>query len=577
MTYVTEINLTEYIFKISTMNKKILTLLLLLFISLAGSGNSLPEQKADSLVKLSLQADQPGGIVVITHRGKTILNKAYGMADIEQGLPNTRETLFNTSSVSKQFTAFAILLLEKQGKLKLDDNIHTYLPDLPDYGHKITIRHLIHHTSGLPSTDILRIFSDRSLEDNWSHDDELDLICSYTTLNFPPGEQYVYSNSGYSLLASIIEKVSQMRYSDYLEKNIFHPLGMRNTFVYDKPGKQIPGKGIGYKKQEDGFIAAENSGDASYGGSNIFTTGSDMARWGQNYFEPKVGNQKMLNQIFRPEFVLNNGDTIDYSFGLNVSSYKGMKLVSHSGGDISYRSQFWIFPEHEVMIFAAFNTDGINTRNLVAALVDDYLKDYLQVEQPKERVPRDIDVSLLKSYEGTYRMDDGMDLGFVLERDTFWLVIPEAPHFQLFAESENHFFLKAFDAQVTFVGNHEGQAEGIIWHQGGKDYPANRAGEVEMPDADQIAEYAGRYYHNELDVEYPVDLSDGMLILSTPSAMQRYLNIDKVTLIPMGDDRFMSKDSPLGVIKFTRNKNNEVDGFIIADVGRLKNFTLSKR
>ncbi|MFO7977163.1 MAG: serine hydrolase [Bacteroidales bacterium] len=552
----------------------------LLLIARLGIANppsqQLIEQKLDSLVGSKLQPAQPGGVLGLIYQGEPVFSKSYGMADIQNEVTNSMDIPFNLASVSKNFTAFAILLLEKQGKIDLDDPIHKYLPELPDYGHVLTIRHLVSHTNGLAPTDNLRLFAGRSLEASWSQQDELEMIFRYPTLNFVPGEQYSYSNAGYSLLAAIIEKASGMSYSEYLKEMIFDPLNMNNTYVYDRPNKPIPGKAKGYKKEEEDFVPVASPGESTYGSTNIYTTANDMIRWGNNYFQPEVGDAEMLQKIFTPAFTTNDGDTINYTYGMMISEYKGMQLVSHSGGDIGYRTQFLVFPEHQVVVFAMFNTEIINTRSLVNAMADWYLEDFQVITPAPERIAREADPLLLKKYEGTYRMDDGMELSFALEQDTFWLMIPEAPKFELFSEKPNHFFLKAFEAQVTFIEDEQGEVNEIIWHQGGTGYPAARATEVVMPDQDELIRIAGIYYHETLDVEYPIEYVDGQLVLTTPPTFKEYLNLDKVVLVPMGDDRFLSKDSPLGVLEFFRSSDNEFTGFQFKDVGRLKNIAFIK-
>ncbi len=525
------------------------------------------EKKIDSLVALSIREGQPGGTIGITKKGEVIFQKAFGLADLENNVPNTTETAFNLASVAKQFTAFAILLLEEEGKLSLDDEIHRHIPKLPDYGEKITIRNLLHHTSGIASTDNLLLFAGRSLDGPWSQEQELNLIYRYPDLNFKPGEQHLYSNAGYSLLAEIIEKASGTTYDDYLQQKIFGPLQMTTTFVLDHPDKNIPNRAFGYSKEDEEFVRTKD-GETIYGATNIYTSAKDLSRWGNNFFNPRVGSRKIMHRIFNPDHVLNTGDTVNYSYGLVVSSYKGVKRVSHSGGDLGYRSQFLLFPEQEVVVYAAFNTDAIHSGNLVYTIVDWLLEEHFEDKKPGERMAVDLDPEKLKKFEGSYQMPDGLNMSFEVKRDTFWLDIPGAPPFQVFAEDETRFFLKAFDAQITFVVEENGQVNSMIWHQAGGDHPAPLIGETKMPDAETLAGYAGIYYHEALEVEYPVRFEDGELIIQTPDNFKRYLNIEQLNLSPMGDDRFYSR---IGVVKFTRNQQEKVNGFRFVDVGRLKN------
>jgi CubicO group peptidase (beta-lactamase class C family) len=534
------------------------------------------EELTDSLVNTTVKPGQPGGVLGIASAGKTLFMKAYGLADVENNIPNTTLTVFNLASISKQFTAYAVLLLEQQGKLRLDDRVHDWIPEMPDYGETITLRNLIHHTSGIASTDNLRLFANIPLDEPWSQQQELDLIYKYPDLNFPPGEQYLYSNAGYSLLAEIIERVSGMSYALYLQENIFKPIGMTHAFVYDGTDNETRQKALGHQINGEEFVATKGSGETIYGATNVYASASDMIRWGQHLLSPAPGFGQFTEKLFMPTYTLNNGDTLNYTFGLVVTKYKGTTMVSHSGGDLGVRANFFLFPEHNTATFAIFNREDVNTRTLALSMSDNHLQEHLQEPVPRDRVVMQPDAELLNKYEGTFLMPDGMELTFKQERDTFWLSLPGAPEFQLFAESENHFFLKAFAAECTFVADSDGEVNDMIWHQGGKKYNATRLTDVVLPDAEELKNYAGNYYHQTLEVVYPVYWEDGSLLLNTPGTFQTFLNIGKVKLYPMGDERFATEGDVLGVLTFTRDDEGRINGFRFNDVGRLKNIRFSR-
>lgn len=531
--------------------------------------------KVDSIVELHLETNQPGGVIGIISAGKVLLNRSYGLMDIEKKFKNDENTIFDIASVSKQFTAFAILGLEKEGKLDLDDNIRKWLPDLPDYEDEISIRNLLQHTSGIASTDVLRLFAGLSLDERWNHEDEYNLIKSYPQLNFTPNEKRVYSNAGYSLLAQIIEQASGMDYSKFMDNKIFQPLGMTSTFVLDGPGLPMKNVASGYKKENELFTKTSSTEDFSYGASNIYSSLSDMAKWGANLLSAKAENRELLNRLSTPYNILSNGDTIMYTYGFFVGNHKGIKMVEHSGGVPGFRNQFMIFPDHELLIILMFNNESISTRQLATDIAELMLAENLKEELPSPRVAREIDHEDVRNFEGKFEMPDGMELTFMFELDTFWLSLPGDAKFQLFAENGNKFFLKAFDAQCSFITSDNGEVNEMVWHQGGGDYQGFRVEERIELTSDELAGYAGNYIHEILNSRYPVAFADGKLTMQTPSTFKQFLGFDTVELTHISGDRFST--DMLGMLEFTRGDNNQINGFVLADVGRLQNISFSRQ
>ena len=532
------------------------------------------KQKIDSLMLIEVGENQAGGAIGILSGDKVLLKSAYGLMNIEQHSAIDENTAFNISSVTKQFTAYAILMLQQEGKLNLDDNISNYLPKLPAYKEDISIRNLIQHTSGIASTDVLRLFAGLPFNGSWDQKSEIDLIMSYPQLNFTPNSKYVYSNGGYSLLAQIVENVSGMKYSEFLKKNVLFPLSMNATFVNDNPKTNLSNCATGYKKEKESFIKFSSHEDTSYGAGNIYSSLNDMIAWGQNILSQKFGVDDYFNKITHPYNTLINGDSIFYTYGFNIGNHKGIKMVEHSGGNPGFRSQFIIFPDEELILILLFNTESINTRRLAFKITDLLLADKLKDEESKQRVEIKIDFEELNSFKGYYQMPDGMRLGFVLEQDLFWLVLPGNEKFQLYAESPTKFFLKAFNAQCTFIKNNDGLVNEMIWHQGGEDYKAGRAEEREPLSYEELALFTGNYYHNILNVEYPLVLLDGILTLKVPDTFKTYLGFERVKLSHIGGDKFLS--DRLGVIEFTRNSENQINGLVLLDVGRLQNILFMK-
>jgi CubicO group peptidase (beta-lactamase class C family) len=546
---------------------------------LATSAQSFHEKEIgkqiDSLVALQLKDGTPGGVVGVILKGEIVYQQNYGLMNLEQKMPVDEQTLFDIASVAKQFTAFAVLLLENEGKLQLDEDIRTYLPDLPDFGYNITVRHLLQHTSGIASTDVLRLFAGISLAETWTQQDEIALIASYPMLNFEPNTQFTYSNAGYSLLARIVETVSGMDFASFLKTNIFDPLQMNSAFVNDRAGKAVEHMAIGYKVEEEEFAPCSSTEDYNYGSGNIFLSLQDMIKWGKNFFSPTIGNERLILNVFDRYNTLANGDSIDYTYGFFVREHKGIKMVEHSGGVPGFRNQLMIFPDEDLLIIAMFNNEDIATRRLSLGIAELILAGKLVEETPKPRVAIDIDHENLHAFEGTFQMPDGMELTFSLEQDTFWLKLPGAPNFQLFAESNTKFFLKAFDAQCTFTVASDGTVNEMIWHQGGGDYVAVRVGERKPLQPHELADFAGLYIQEDLKADYRITYQDEQLSLQVPHTFKTYLGFDQAILSHINGDKFLT--DKLGMLQFTRDGQGQLNGFILLDVGRLQNIKFVKQ
>lgn len=527
------------------------------------------QSKIDSLITSLQKEDLPGGAIAVLSINGVVYKNCFGIMNVEQNLKVDENTLFDLASVAKQFTAYAIMLLEQEGKIDLDADIGKYLTGLPDYEHRITVRHLLQHTSGIASTDWLRIMSDLAFDEVWHHEDEIRLIRKYSLLNFKPNTQHVYSNGGYSLLASIVENVSGIPFGDFLHQRIFYPLGMETAIVYSHHTLKLTNEAIGYRVAKTQPEKVSSTNDYSYGSGNLWVSLNDMVKWGQNFFSPTVGNPEIKNRITSMYNTLENGDSIFYTYGFYVSNYKGVKLVHHQGGVPGFNNYFMLFPDDNLIIIASFNNESINARGIVNGISDILLANRI-IEQPsKPRVEGNVNLDLAKRIEGTYELPDGMELTFELEQDTLYLLLPGDQKFPLFAEDDYNFFLKAFNAQCTFVKSESNEVSQIVWHQGGKSYNGSRVGERIILGMDEIEKLAGRYFHHDLNIEYPITFDGGKLYLHTPSTFKKYFGIDKLELTHMNGDKFST--NKLGTLVFTRNSNGKVNGFVMPELGRLQN------
>ena len=288
--------------------------------------------KVDEIFSQYAKPDSPGCALGIYRNGAIAYSHGYGMASLELGVPITPQTVFDIGSTSKQFTAFSILLLQQQGKLSVNDDIRKFLPQMPDYGKPITLHHLMTHTSGL--RDYAGLFDLAGIpEQNLTNDqDAVDLIVRQKALNFMPGEEWDYSNSGFFLLSQVIHRVTSKSLRDFDQENIFRPLGMTSTQIFNDHTLIIPHRATGYSyDDEKKAFGVEMSNFEQTGDGSVQTSVEDLQRWDENYYTAKLGGPDLIRQM---QIVgkLNIGKEHNYAAGLEVSTYRGQPVVSHGGG-----------------------------------------------------------------------------------------------------------------------------------------------------------------------------------------------------------------------------------------------------
>jgi CubicO group peptidase (beta-lactamase class C family) len=282
------------------------------------------------------------------------------MANLEHDIPITPASIFHVASVSKQFTAASIMLLAADGKLSLDDDIRKHLPEIPDYGHPITIRHLLTHTSGLRDQwDLLIMARGGRFEENRiTESDVLEIVVRQKGLNFTPGTEYLYSNTGYTLAGTIVRRVSGKSLRTFADERIFRPLGMTSTHFHDDYTMIVPGRAAGYGRTGTGWRVSLPNYD-TYGATSLFTTVGDLLKWEANHARPVVGSDAMLRAM-ATSATLANGDTTTYGLGLATSLFRGVRLVGHGGADAGYRTWSGRVPEHGLALVVLCNASSAN-------------------------------------------------------------------------------------------------------------------------------------------------------------------------------------------------------------------------
>ena len=317
--------------------------------------------------------------------GRLIHAAGYGSANLDHGIPNGPATIFRIASVSKQFTAGAIALLALRGEVELDAPVQRYISEFPDYPDPPTVRHLVHHTSGV--RDYLGLFSlagNRS-EDFIANRDILDAINRQRELNFPPGSEYLYSNSGYVLLGEIVARVTGQSLREFARAEFFDPLGMPHTHFHDDHNEVVPNRATGYSPTDDGFQINMTTLDV-VGDGGIYTSVEEWAAWDRNLTEGTVGGPEWV-ALMHERGVLTSGDTIPYAFGLSHGEHRGLATVGHSGSWVGYRTGTSRYPDAGYAFVALCNRSRIDPMSLIASTAEIYLEDAMD---PPEDVAGDV-------------------------------------------------------------------------------------------------------------------------------------------------------------------------------------------
>lgn len=403
------------------------------------------------------------GTVLVAQDGKVVLDKGYGFANLEWNIPDSPTTKFRLGSITKQFTAASILLLEERGKLKIEDPLKKYLPDAPAAWDKITIYSLLTHTSGIPS---FTSFPDyRSTEATPTTPEQLVARFRDKPLNFQPGEKWEYSNSGYVLLGYLLEKVSGESYEDFVQENVFKPLGMTDS-GYDSNSAVIQHRASGYAPSRNGPV---NAGyidmTIPFSAGALYSTTGDLLRWEQGLFGGKVLSAASLQKMTTPF-------KEDYAFGLLVRTVSGRKVIDHGGGIEGFNTEMAYYPDDKLTVIVLANLNG-PARDEIASKLASVMHGE-PVVLPSERKAITVPKEVLARYAGTYEVSPDFSIVITLEGDQLMAQATHQPKFPLFAESETKFFLKVVDAQIEFARDQNGAVQSLTLHQGGRDMKGAR-------------------------------------------------------------------------------------------------------
>ncbi len=554
---------------------------LAIFISLFFySMSTMAQPKAvqvDNLLSAWSKTQTPGLAVMVSQDGAKLYERYFGVADLSHLNPIDSETRFQIASVSKQFTAFAIALLVERKKISLTDDIRRYLPELQDYGETVTILNLLHHTSGLRDLDDLNQIVGIGFADYNNIEHVYRLLSRQSALNFAPGEHYDYSNSGYVLLAKIVEKITNMGFREFMQSEVFGPLEMDNTLIFDNAFEVVTNRATAYFSSDNQAFSRDNGQTAVYGSTGIYTTVSDLDRWARNFYQHKVGNQAIFDLMLTVG-ALNNGERTQYAFGQELKTHNGHRAVFHGGGTGGYRAYLIRFPEQKLSISMLSNNSYSGTVMLeyVNRIANIYLNEQVQSESllkkenhsPEVVVPKE----LLFSYLGDYQIQPGLIFSFKAIEHTMALTITgNSQPIPLKAISNNTFILmdSASGNRVIFVSNKGKTSQAIRYFQGDFEYQGKR---VELVDFDETKirwhDVEGLYYSADLNTSYIIEF-DGTKLVAI------HATNSPIPLTPFQPDQFTSNATYFQQVSFERGADNRVSKMWVSG-SRSKNIEFRK-
>ena len=525
----------------------IILFLIIQSLSVLGQKNTIEQHlyaKVDSLFNAHYKSNKTGAALAIIRKGETIYKKTKGLANIEYHLSITDSTAFNIASISKQFTTYLALLLEQEGKLSFEDDIKIYLPELKHLSNKITIKDLTTHTHGLPNSYELAHLKGILPHGVMTHQQVVKMLLNIKQTNFNVGDKYEYNNTGYVLLAEIIERVGKKPFKEQLKQRIFVPLGMNQSQAVDDINIVIPNKAYSYQLVNNTYKNyPENL--STIGSSGINTTINDMVLWAKNYQNPIIGNRAFYNKMEQATY-LNSGKKIDYGLGLQFEIYKGLDIVFHGGGTVSYRSYILHVPKHQLSIIILSNSNDFSALDVVYQAIDMLLKDYIKTETPTKTA---ISNKQLKKYEGTYEFQPGVYFNIIAEKDTLYFQpfgIKDLNPLPYLHGNTFDFPYIPYSKFVFYDDKFDFRIADFTYECVKKSIKAPDLGEM------TLADFTGVFRNKEHKITYDLIIVDNKLHLNRASG-------DNIILSPLTLNSFYS--SEFGKLDFTYDSNGLVKGF----------------
>jgi len=421
------------------------------------------EKELEAYIHAYMELNQFSGSILISQKGQVIMKKGFGMANYEYDTPNRSITKFRIASLTKQFTAMAIMLLEEKGLLSIDDYLSKYIPDYQN-GHNIKILHLLTHTSGIPDHTEFEDFNQERRVFHYEIDQTIETF-KQKSLEFSPGEKFKYSNSGYILLGYIIEKVTQMTYEDFIVRNIFSPLKMNHS-GFENMDKVIKDRAYGHHMKDDEIIHAKfrDISNAHASGA-LYSTVEDLYLWDRALYTDKLIGYESLKRMFTPF-------TDHYGYGWGIVDVFNRKMVGHNGETEGFRTNMTRFPNEDVCIIVLSNFEHAPIGKMSIDMAAILFGEKYTIPKVRQRV--EIDPRILDDYVGQYELSPKFFITITKENERIFCQPTGQGKLEIHPESEMQFFLKEVDAQISFIRDEKGKVEQLILHQGGRDIPGKK-------------------------------------------------------------------------------------------------------
>ena len=517
-----------------------------------------PEERVDQLMAAYDDDETPGAVVGVVEDGELVFQKAYGMADLTWNVPFDETMRSNIGSVTKQFTAMGLLLLEQEGALSLDDDVRKHIPELPDFGTPVTLRNLLNHVGGY--RELYNAFGMMGYqgEDAFPREKVIELVQRQPDLQAEPNTEFNYNNTGYILVAMTIARVSGMSFQEYMKERVFEPLGMTNTLVTSHQGQIIPNSATGYVPVDEGGYRQARDLPAAAGAGGIYTTAEDVSRWMLNYRDKTLGGAEAIGAI-TTNAILADGDSTNYGLGLGLTTHRGRTLWTHTGGDVAHRTYFGWYPELESGVFVSSNNATFST-GVGRPLAEAFFGDEMEAEEEEEDVVEaEMSEERKDAIVGLWRLPEGRQIDITFEDGE----LQGTPRGQstrvLVPTSDSTLAVTGIEASISFHFEEDGSTNTAVLHQNGAN-PMTRVDDDREITPAVLLEYEGRYWSDEVEVAFELAVEDGELVA-------RSIRLEPITLEPEGEDAFGAGD--VGTFEFERAGNGSITGFMV-DNGRTR-------
>lgn len=538
------------------MNKSTLLIFLIAFSLLTTySYGQTSEQKIDKI--FAEYNNQPGYAVAIYKNGEIDFQKGYGLANLEYDIKISPKSVFDIASISKQFTAFCILLLEQEGKLNLDDPIHKFIPELPIYKEgKVTVRQVLYHTSGIKEYIKFWIATGHTYDDYINEQMAINILSKVKTLNFKPGTQHDYSNSNYVILARVIREISDMSIGKFVEKNVFEPLEMNDSFINEDQNKIVKNRAVSYyANAQDEFKRNYFYNFALGGAGQLNTTVQDFFKWNENFKTFKVGNKALFDKML-VSGTFGDSKSTEEGMGLEIENYKGLKAYGYEGWFGGTVSKYLRFPKQDFAIFMVGNNSGFDM-DVFYSIANIYLKDSFKttkstkIEKQKKVKTVKLSVSNLKSYEGSYwQTEQNSARKIYVKNDTLRF---QTDSNLLLPISEGKFILDEGNSQTQaeFKTNMNGQKVFRLNFENGNNKDYNLYEPISY-NPTELEKFIGKYFNEDFGVTYDLSIQNEKIVIYIHGLGYTYIE-------PIMENMFSSNS--YGSFYFKSNGSNGINEF----------------